>query len=65
MLRRESVSGSLGGVAAPGGRAVGSENRAHRPLVPPGAMPDGYLKTQGLPRCWRSSGMKRAELLVR
>jgi hypothetical protein len=36
MLRRESVSGSLGGVAAPGGRAVGSENRAHRPLVPTG-----------------------------
>jgi hypothetical protein len=36
MLRRESISGSLGGVAAPGGRAAGSENRAHRPLVPTG-----------------------------
>jgi len=33
MLRRESISGSLGGVAAPGGRAAGRENRAHRPLV--------------------------------
>jgi hypothetical protein len=36
MLRRESIGGSLGGVAAPAGRAAGSENRAHRPLVPTG-----------------------------